>query len=120
MPRRKQLTFKIRDLNSIQTPFANPASCRCLAHTFAPYCNNLPLLHNNEKPFQHQALHLHPVRTSRPTRVYNLPSASHKKRRCVKKRTFFFLCTKPRLSQAEALLLPKDFVSLSIITIIIL
>ena len=31
-----------------------------------------------------------------------------------------FLCTKPRLSQAEALLLPKDFVSLSIITIIIL
>ena len=33
--------------------------------------------------------------------------------RCVKKRTFFFLCTKPRLSQAEALLLPKDFVSLN-------
>ena len=29
-------------------------------------------------------------------------------------RTFFFLCTKPRLSQAGALLLPKDFVSLSI------
>ncbi|EIY18263.1 hypothetical protein HMPREF1061_03176, partial [Bacteroides caccae CL03T12C61] len=26
-------------------------------------------------------------------------------------RTFFFLSTKPRLSQAGALLLPKDFVS---------
>ena len=30
-------------------------------------------------------------------------------------RTSFFLRTKPRLSQAGALLLPKDFVSLSII-----
>ena len=29
-------------------------------------------------------------------------------------RTFFFLSTKPRLSQAGALLLPKDFVSLGI------
>ena len=29
-------------------------------------------------------------------------------------RTFFFLSTKPQLSQAGALLLPKDFVSLSI------
>ena len=27
-------------------------------------------------------------------------------------RTFFFLSTKPQLSQAGALLLPKDFVSL--------
>ena len=36
------------------------------------------------------------------------------KRRCVKMRTFFFLSTKPRLSQAGALLLPKDFVSLGI------
>ena len=35
-------------------------------------------------------------------------------RRCVKMRTFFFLSTKPRLSQAGALLLPKDFVSLGI------
>ena len=34
--------------------------------------------------------------------------------RCVKMRTFFFLSTKPRLSQAGALLLPKDFVSLGI------
>ena len=29
-------------------------------------------------------------------------------------RTFFFLSTKPQLSQAGALLLPKDFVSLGI------
>ena len=36
------------------------------------------------------------------------------RRRCVKMRTFFFLSTKPRLSQAGALLLPKDFVSLGI------
>ena len=36
-----------------------------------------------------------------------------KLRRCVKKHTFFF-STKPRLSQAGALFLPKDFVSLSI------
>ena len=28
--------------------------------------------------------------------------------------TLFFFMTKPRLSQAEALLLPKDFVSLNI------
>ena len=34
--------------------------------------------------------------------------------RCVKMRTFFFLSTKPQLSQAGALLLPKDFVSLGI------
>ena len=34
--------------------------------------------------------------------------------RCVKMHTFCFLRTKPRLSQAGALLLPKDFVSLSI------
>ncbi|WP_222862442.1 hypothetical protein, partial [Bacteroides pyogenes] len=32
----------------------------------------------------------------------------------VSKCTPLFLCTKPRLSQAGALLLPKDFVSLSI------
>ena len=38
----------------------------------------------------------------------------HIKWRCVKMRTFFFLSTKPRLSQAGALLLPKDFVSLGI------
>ena len=37
-----------------------------------------------------------------------------KKRRCVKMHTFCFLRTKPRLSQAGALLLPKDFVSLGI------
>ncbi|CAG9879893.1 ISNCY family transposase [Bacteroides ovatus] len=36
------------------------------------------------------------------------------KRRCVKMHTFCFLRTKPRLSQAGALLLPKDFVSLGI------
>ena len=35
-------------------------------------------------------------------------------RRCVKMHTFCFLRTKPRLSQAGALLLPKDFVSLGI------
>ena len=34
--------------------------------------------------------------------------------RCVKMHTFFLLRTKPRLSQAGALLLPKDFVSLGI------
>ena len=34
--------------------------------------------------------------------------------RCVKMHTFCFLRTKPRLSQAGALLLPKDFVSLGI------
>jgi len=39
---------------------------------------------------------------------------SSAQRRCVKMRTFFFLSTKPRLSQAGALLLPKDFVSLGI------
>lgn len=33
-------------------------------------------------------------------------------------RTFFFLSTKPQLSQAGALLLPKDFVSLSISKVI--
>ena len=32
--------------------------------------------------------------------------------------TLFFFMTKPRLSQAEALLLPKDFVSLSISKVI--
>ena len=36
------------------------------------------------------------------------------RRRCVKMHTFCFLRTKPRLSQAGALLLPKDFVSLGI------
>ena len=35
-------------------------------------------------------------------------------RRCVKMHTFIILRTKPRLSQAGALLLPKDFVSLGI------
>ena len=35
-------------------------------------------------------------------------------RRCVKMHPFFLLRTKPRLSQAGALLLPKDSVSLSI------
>ena len=35
-------------------------------------------------------------------------------RRCVKMHPFFLLRTKPRLSQAGALLLPKDFVSLGI------
>ncbi len=35
-------------------------------------------------------------------------------RRCVKKHTFIILRTKPRLSQAGALLLPKDSVSLGI------
>ena len=35
-------------------------------------------------------------------------------RRCVKMHTFCFLRTKPRLLQAGALLLPKDFVSLGI------
>ena len=34
--------------------------------------------------------------------------------RCVKMHPFFLLRTKPRLSQAGALLLPKDFVSLGI------
>ena len=38
----------------------------------------------------------------------------NEKRRCVKMHTFCFLRTKPRLSQAGALLLPKDFVSLGI------
>ena len=38
----------------------------------------------------------------------------NEKRRCVKMHISFFLRTKPRLSQAGALLLPKDFVSLSI------
>ena len=37
-----------------------------------------------------------------------------KEGRCVKMHTFCFLRTKPRLSQAGALLLPKDFVSLGI------
>ena len=32
--------------------------------------------------------------------------------------TLFFFMTKPRLSQAEALLLPKDFVSLNISKVI--
>ena len=36
------------------------------------------------------------------------------KRRCVKMHTFIILRTKPRLSQAGALLLPKDSVSLGI------
>ena len=36
------------------------------------------------------------------------------KRRCVKMHTFIILRTKPRLSQAGALLLPKDSVSLDI------
>ena len=40
-----------------------------------------------------------------------------RKRGCVKMHTLFFM-TKPRLSQAEALLLPKDFVSLSISKVI--
>ena len=35
-------------------------------------------------------------------------------RRCVKMHTFIILRTKPRLSQAGALLLPKDSVSLGI------
>ena len=39
---------------------------------------------------------------------------SKDERRCVKMHTFCFLRTKPRLSQAGALLLPKDFVSLGI------
>ena len=38
----------------------------------------------------------------------------YKERRCVKMHTFCFLRTKPRLSQAGALLLPKDSVSLGI------
>ena len=33
--------------------------------------------------------------------------------------TLFFFMTKPRLSQAEALLLPKDFVSLNITKLIL-
>ena len=40
--------------------------------------------------------------------------AYKRKRRCVKMHTFIILRTKPRLSQAGALLLPKDFVSLGI------
>ena len=48
--------------------------------------------------------------------VFNIsPTVNFRyKWRCVKMRTFFFLSTKPRLSQAGALLLPKDFVSLGI------
>ena len=46
--------------------------------------------------------------------MYLLKYKSNGIRRCVKMRTFFFLSTKPRLSQAGALLLPKDFVSLGI------
>ena len=37
-----------------------------------------------------------------------------KKRGCVKMYTSSFLCTKPRLSQARALLFPKVFVPLGI------
>ena len=36
------------------------------------------------------------------------------KRKVCQNARLLFLCTKPRLSQAGALLLPKDFVSLSI------
>ncbi|KAA5476942.1 hypothetical protein [Bacteroides caccae] len=55
----------------------------------------------------------HPIchkRVHQSKKVYN----RKKIRRCVKMRTFFFLSTKPQLSQAGALLLPKDFVSLGI------
>jgi len=38
----------------------------------------------------------------------------NEERRCVKMHTFIILRTKPRLSQAGALLLPKDSVSLDI------
>ena len=42
------------------------------------------------------------------------PTQHTDKRRCVKMHTFIILRTKPRLSQAGALLLPKDSVSLGI------
>ena len=51
---------------------------------------------------------------NRVRRFESARNLQKQERRCVKMRTFFFLSTKPRLSQAGALLLPKDFVSLGI------
>ena len=46
--------------------------------------------------------------------VFNKKMMIFLKRGCVKMYTSFFLCTKPRLSQARALLFPKVFVPLGI------
>ena len=51
---------------------------------------------------------------SGPVILGSSPSIPTVKRGCVKTMHPLFLRTKPRLSQAGALLLPKDFVSLSI------
>ena len=65
--------------------------------------------------------HAKTVNIIKPTdyeRFNNLYAFSHtgtgRRGRCVKMHTFIILRTKPRLSQAGALLLPKDSVSLGI------
>ena len=96
----KSLTFVV-SITTDETKWKEAHSCDLLEKSYL--CG----INNNRYVVKHCVLATYKV-------VVKINFDPQLKRGCVKMSTSSFLCTKPRLSQARALLFPKVFVPLGI------